>query len=78
MSTVAFPGSDVGTGQCLELLPEPASRLGVGCQQLPGNRVTAASILPMLGVLGGGGSLLELIQERCLALSKGKEKQAVT
>lgn len=71
MSTVAFPRSCVGTGQCLELLPEP------GFQQLPG--VTAGSIPPCWGVLVGGsspGSLLELMQEHCLPLSERKQPEA--
>lgn len=78
---VAFPRSGVGTGQCLELLPEPGSQLGVGFQQLQVPGVTAGSIPPCWGVLVGGsspGSLLELIQKSCLVLSEGKQKQAVT
>lgn len=82
MSTVAFPKSGAGTAQRLELLPEPRSQLGVlvsSSSQVPG--VTAGSIPTCWGLLvgaSGSGSLLELIQECCLALSEGKQKQAVT
>lgn len=79
---VAFPGNDVGTGQCLELLPEPGSQLwGLVSSSSQAAGVTAGSIPLCRGFLVGyssPGSLLELIQEHCLALSEGKEKQAAT
>lgn len=79
---VTFPRNGVGTGQCLGLLPEPGSQLrGFGFQQLPGSRSHSRFNPPVLGGVGGGSSpdsLLELTQEHCLALSEGKQKQAVT
>lgn len=51
---VAFPRSGVGTGQCLELLPEPGSQLGGWFPAAPSTRSHSRFNPPMLGGAGGG------------------------